>query len=73
MAQDRERDDLLEISAELKQDREKSWMVWDGRMKEGPDGTEQEDWIALPKVLCNRLDDNTFEVPYWLAKEKGLI
>lgn len=69
---DKERNEKIEISAEMKQDREKSWMVFDGRMKDF-NGKQQEDWICLPKKLCTQINENTFEVPYWLAKQHGLI
>lgn len=69
---DRERNEKTEISAELRQSRERSYMVWAGGMKEF-NGEDKEDWICLPKSLCKKINDSTFEVPYWLAKEKGLI
>ena len=69
----------IEVAVDVKQNRDKSWMVFDGQT-ETKNGEESEVWHCLPKVLCKRLMGNedeighaTFEVPFWLAKEKGLI
>ncbi len=32
-----------------------------------------DDLIWLPKSQCEKLDDETLEMPEWLAVEKGLV
>lgn len=59
----------IEISAELRQDREKSYAVFAGDVT--PSGREV--LTFLPKSLVEFDGDKTFTMPEWLAKEKGLI
>ena len=73
-------DDMVAVSVEVRKPLEKSWMIFDGAMKQGQNG-EEEDWKCLPRKLCKRItgeDENEigpadFEVPYWLAKRNNLI
>lgn len=61
--------DVIDIALELRQDREKSFAVWNGAR----DGNDKEIWIFLPKSHVENNGDGTFTMPEWLAKEKGLI
>jgi hypothetical protein len=53
---------LTDIAVEVRHESPKAWLVFDGA---------REVW--LPKSQCERNPDNTFTMPYWLAREKGLI
>lgn len=53
--------DLVDISAEVRRETDKAWLIFDG---------DREVW--LPKSQAER-DRNTFTMPEWLATEKGLI
>ena len=69
------RDEMVEVSGELRQDRDASWAIWCGDMEEDPrnPGEEREKLVFLPKSKCVFFDKNTWHVPEWLAQEKGLI
>lgn len=54
--------DLIDIACELKHETAKAYLINDG-MKD----------VWLPKSQVEHNDDNTFTMPEWLAKEKGLI
>ena len=53
--------DLVDVSAELKRETDKAFLINDG---------DKEVW--LPKSQVER-DRNTFTMPEWLAQEKELI
>jgi hypothetical protein len=53
---------LCDISAEIRVETARAWMVTDGT---------QEVW--LPKSQAEHNGDGTFTLPEWLAMEKGLI
>lgn len=70
------RDEMVEVSGELRQDRDASWAIWCGDMEEDPrnPGEEREKLVFLPKSCCKTGDNkNTWLAPEWLAQEKGLI
>ena len=53
---------LTDIAVEVRYETARAWLVYDGA---------KERW--LPKSQCELNDDGTFTLPFWLAKEKGLI
>lgn len=53
---------LTDIAAELRYETERAYLVFDG-IKE----------VWLPKSMCVQNEDDTFTLPEWMAKEKGLI
>jgi hypothetical protein len=53
---------LIGITAFIRAETPRAWLVNDGA---------REVW--LPKSQCEHNDDNTFTMPEWLAKSKGLI
>jgi hypothetical protein len=53
--------DLVDIAAELRRETDRAWLIFDG---------DREAWI--PKSQAERGRD-TFTMPEWLAREKGLI
>lgn len=66
--------DMVEVSGELRQDRDASWAIWCGDMTDDADGKGKEIWVFLPKSCCEQGDNkNTWMVPSWLAKDKDLI
>jgi hypothetical protein len=73
------RSDLIDITAELRQDRETSYAIWQGDYHDAFDtkttswGGPREKWIFLPKAHTEYDGKNTFTMPEWLAQEKGLI
>lgn len=54
--------DLIDSACELKHETAKAYLVNDGAKD-----------VWLPKSQVEHNDDNTFTMPEWLAKEKGLI
>lgn len=73
--------DLIEISAEYRMEKGGGMAIWTGdyvKNQEGEDviddqGNKRENWIWLPKSQVDRTEEKVFTLPYWLAKEKGLI
>ena len=61
--------DIIDISAELRQDRETSYAVRQGDY----DDKGREKWIFLPKSLVEWDGKDVFSMPEFLAKEKELI
>jgi hypothetical protein len=53
---------LTDIACELRHETSRAYLIFDGA---------KEAW--LPKSLVERNEDDTFTMPEWLAKEKGLI
>jgi hypothetical protein len=53
---------LTDIAAEFRYETERAYLIFDG-FKE----------VWLPKSIAVRNEDDTFTMPEWLAKEKGLI
>jgi hypothetical protein len=60
LSEDVQKSDLVDITAELRRETEKAWLVFDG---------SKEVW--LPKSQVER-ERNVFTMPSWLAGEKGL-
>lgn len=60
---------LIDISAELRHETEKAYLVFDGRSDK--DKKEIVNWLPKSQVEMN--DDGTFTMPEWLALEKGFI
>lgn len=57
------RSDIIDISAELRGESEKAYLIFDGAKQE---------WV--PKSQAERdIEGKTFAMPEWLAKEKGFI
>jgi hypothetical protein len=55
--------DIIEIAGEVRLEREKSYLFFDGA---------REAWV--PKAICEWDEkDKTMQMPEWLALEKGLI
>ena len=57
--------DLVDIAVELRHETKAAYLIFDG-------GTE----CWLPKSQCEYYKERTAEIvtmPYWLAREKGLI
>lgn len=67
--------EMIEIAAELVMDREASWAIWCGDMEEDPrdPGEERKKLIFLPKSKCEYDGKGVWDVPLWLATEKGLV
>jgi RNase P/RNase MRP subunit p29 len=55
-------DEMVEISAELVRETDKSFLLNDG---------DREVWV--PKSRCNWIGKHLWEMPEWLAKDRGLI
>lgn len=53
---------IVEVTAELRRETEKAYLLYDGK---------KEVWV--PKELCEDYGDGTFQMPDWLALDKGLI
>jgi hypothetical protein len=54
--------DVIEISAELRRETEKAFLIFDG---------EKEAWVTKAQVEDNM--DGTFSMPEWLAMDEGFI
>ena len=54
--------DLIDISAKLKHETAKAFLLFDGA---------REEWVPKSMVENNR--DGTFTMPEWLAQDKGFI
>lgn len=65
---------LIDISAELRHETDKAYLLYDGRseIKKG-DTVPSELRVWVPKAMVEDNGDNTFTMPEWLAKEKGFI
>ena len=66
--------DLIDITAELRHETDKAYLIYDGRseIKKGDTlSTELRTWIPKSKVEYD--GDKTFTMPEWLALEKGFI
>ena len=57
------RSDLVDIAAEKRGETEKAFRLFDGTRTE---------WVPKSQVEEN-IDDGTFAMPEWLAKEKGFL
>lgn len=55
--------DLVDVDATLKRETEKAFLL--------DAGGEEPVWV--PKSQVENNSDGTFTMPYWLAKDKGLI
>jgi len=59
--------DVVEIDAELREDRPRAYLIYDGKT---------ECWLPKSQVEFEpRMgsESGVFKVPVWLAKEKGLV
>lgn len=65
---------LIDISAELRHETDKAYLIYDGRsaVKKG-DTVPSELLTWIPKSMCEMNDDKTFTMPEWLALDKGFI
>lgn len=54
--------DLIDISAELRHETPKAFLLFDGA---------REEWV--PKSMTENNRDGTFTMPEWLAADKGFI
>lgn len=66
---------LIDISAELRHETDKAYLVYDGRseIKKG-DTTPSELRVWLPKSMVEYDErDKIFTMPEWLALDKGFI
>jgi hypothetical protein len=61
--------DIIDISAELRQDRESSYAIFQGDY----DDKGREKWIFLPKSQVEWDGKDIFSMPEWLGIEKGLV
>lgn len=63
-------DNLIEFCGEVRHETEKAYLVFDG---------EHETWIPKSMIRSERIvassrsDDRVFEIPEWLAREKGIV
>jgi hypothetical protein len=66
--------DLVDITAELRHETDKAYLIFDGRIeiKKG-DTVKSEVRTWVPKSQVEFDNDKTFTMPEWLALEKGLI
>jgi hypothetical protein len=62
MTEQAQKSDLIDITATLRHQTEKAYLIDDGGQK-----------IWVPKSHVEHNDDGTFTMPEWLAKHKGLI
>lgn len=53
---------LIDISAELRHETDKAYLIHDG---------DRTEWVA--KSLVEHNGDGTFTMPEWLARDKGFI
>jgi hypothetical protein len=53
---------LCDIAAELRHETKAAYLIFDGARQ-----------VWLPKSQCQRNDDSTWTLPFWLARDKGLI
>lgn len=69
--------DLVDITCEIMQEREKAIAVADGTMEDinYSHGLSDErlKWFWLPRSQIEINGDGTITMPEWLAKDKGLI
>jgi len=68
-----QRNETVEIDAEQRRVTDKGIALWDGREKTDENGNQREVWQWVPKSKVTQIDDTKWEMPYWLAKEKGFI
>ena len=54
--------ELCDITAEVRAETEKAWLLWDGSVRA---------WVPKTEVEDN--GDGTFTMPEWLAIEKGFV
>jgi hypothetical protein len=66
--------DLVDITAELRHETDKAYLIFDGRteIKKG-ETVKSEVRIWVPKSQVEFDNDKTFIMPEWLALEKGFI
>lgn len=66
---------LINISAEIRYETDKAYLVCDGRSEIKKGDTQPSElriWLPKSQVEYNE-DDKTFTMPEWLALEKGFI
>lgn len=66
--------DLVDVSAELRHETDKAYLIYDGRSETKKGDTavsEIRTWIPKSKVDYD--GKQTFTMPEWLALEKGFI
>lgn len=65
---------LINISAELRHETDKAYLIWDGTMetKKG-DTVPSEKRIWVPKTMVAYDGKSEFTMPEWLALDKGFI
>lgn len=61
--------DLVDIEAEIRQDKPDYWMVYAG--DDNDNGREK--WVSLSKEHAEHDGDGTFTMPEWYAQGKELI
>ncbi len=66
--------DLIDITAELRHETDKAYLIFDGRteIKKG-DTVPSEVRVWIPKSKVEYDGNKTFTMPEWLALEKGFI
>ena len=65
------RADFIEITAFIRQDRERTIAIWDGTCDE--QGSEVWTWLPKSQIeLAGRGRQVTIKVPAWLARKEGL-
>lgn len=64
--------DLVDVTAELRHETDKAYLIYDGR-EENFEGEKRELRTWIPKSKVGYDGDKTFTMPYWLALEKGFI
>lgn len=65
---------LIDVSAELRHETDKAYLLYDGRMEEEVGGKNKKELrIWVPKTMVEDNGDGTYTMPEWLALEKGFI
>lgn len=65
---------LIDISAELRHETDKAYLIWDGRMEEEVGGKNKKELrIWVPKTMVAYDGKGEFTMPEWLALDKGFI
>lgn len=65
--------DMVEIVCDVRHETAESVLIWDGSMRRDPTtGNKIERTVWLPKSKIEATPDG-FNVPEWLARDRGLI
>ena len=65
-----DKNELVEINADIKRDLERSYVLDVHISGEGPRAIKT---VCVGKSVCNQIDNGVFEIPMWLAEKEGLL